>query len=56
MENKVKYIDTSEAIKQRHVDKNSIALHEMLGICFGRKQDTFEPEFEKVKGHIERHL
>jgi len=37
----IKYIDTQEAIKERHVDLNLVAVHENLGVCFGRKRGEF---------------
>jgi len=52
----VRFIDTQEAIKQRHVDMDMIAIHEQLGICFGRKPGTFKPTFTKVKGQVERYM
>lgn len=52
----VKYMDTQDAIKPRHVDLNLLAFHESLGICFGRNPQGFSPEFQEVKGKIERHL
>jgi len=53
---KVKYVPTKEAIKQRHVDLSQVAFHEKMGVCFGRKFGGIKPVFESVKGHIERHL
>ena len=52
----VRYMPTSEAIVQRHVDMNEVALFEKLGICFGRKVQEYEPEFMKISGHIRRHM
>ena len=53
---KIKYMNTPEAIKQRHVDLNLVAFYEELGMCFGRKALKIKPQFEKVEGPIERHL
>ena len=53
---KIQYIPTQEAIKQRHVDLNSVAIYEQLGICFGREKSDIIPEFEKMTGTIERYL
>lgn len=52
----VRYMPTSEAIVQRHVDLNEVALFEKLGICFGRKVEEYKPEFMKISGHIRRHM
>lgn len=53
--NKIHYMPVAEAIKQRGVDINEIALFESLGTCFGRKPWKFEYELE-VKGVVARHL
>jgi 6-phosphofructokinase 1 len=53
---KVYYLPTSEAIKQRPVDVSELALFEDLGICFGRKPATYMPEFVMASGDIPRHL
>ncbi len=53
---KIKYMETKEAIKQRHVDLNLVAIHENLGICFGRKPADTKCTFDKITGHVERHL
>ncbi len=52
----VRYMDTAEVIKQRHVDLDQVALHEQLGVCFGRKAEKFKVNFEKISGKIERYL
>ncbi len=52
----VRYMNTSDAIKQRHVDPALIAYHEQLGVCFGRKPAVSPVEFKKVEGTIERPL
>ncbi|MFA6378649.1 MAG: 6-phosphofructokinase, partial [Candidatus Omnitrophota bacterium] len=54
--NKIRYMETKEAIKQRHVDLDLIPLHETMGICFGRERQNVSPVFEKVHAPIERHL
>jgi 6-phosphofructokinase 1 len=51
---KIIYKPTSEVIRQRHVDLNTVALYEKLGICFGRKPAEFKPILEEEKGEIER--
>lgn len=55
---KIRYMDTQEAIKPRHVDLNMVAFYENLGICFGRKaQDSLAGlKFERVTGPIARDL
>jgi len=54
--NEIRYMETAQAIKQRHVDEKLVELHEALGVCFGRKPVDFNPEFKKMAGGIERHL
>jgi 6-phosphofructokinase 1 len=53
---KVYYLPTSEAIKQRPVDVSELALFEDLGICFGRESEKYLPEFVKASSTIPRHL
>lgn len=50
------YMPIAEAIKQRIVDINEVALFESLGICFGRKPQKFMYEPCEVKGSTSRHL
>ncbi len=50
----IKYMNTQEAIKQRHVDLNLVALYEQLGVCFGRPPAKMESNFKKVDGPVER--
>jgi len=53
----VRYMETAEAIKQRYVDLNQVAIYENLGVCFGRKTEKFSPKFVKFSsGKIERYL
>ncbi len=52
----IRYMDTPEAIKQRHVDVNMVSFYETLGVCFGRKPQEQKLEFKKTSGPIERHL
>jgi len=54
--NEIRYMETKKAIEQRHVDMNLIALHEHLGLSFGRKKAALNPVFKKVEDKIERHL
>jgi 6-phosphofructokinase 1 len=53
---KVYYLPTSEAIKQRPVDVSELALFEDLGICFGRESEKYLPEFVMASSAIPRHL
>lgn len=53
---KIFYIPTADAIKQRCVDIDEIALFESLGTCFGRRPEKFGYESVEVKGPIHRHL
>ena len=52
--NEIRYMQTEDVIKHRQVSQETIRLHESLGLCFGRKPVTFEPQFVEVKGYIER--
>lgn len=54
--NEVRYMTTADAIKQRHVDLDQVAIYESMGVCFGRKPEKYQPVFKKVEGKIERHL
>jgi 6-phosphofructokinase 1 len=53
---KIRYMDTKEAIKQRHVDLNQVAIYEAMGTCFGRAPGKAASQFEKISGTVERHL
>ena len=50
----VYYMETHEAIKQRHVDLDEVTLFEQLGFCFGRVRSSYEPECKKISGPVER--
>jgi len=50
------YMETAEAIKQRHVDLNLVALHERIGVCFGRKLEKVDHKFKKIQSPIPRYL
>jgi len=52
----IRYMNTPDAIKQRHVDLNLVTFYESLGVCFGRQPQKIQPEFKKIDGKIERHL
>ena len=51
---KITYQATAKVIEQRHVDLNTVAFHETLGTCFGRKAGECKPETVEVTGHIDR--
>ncbi len=51
---KITYKPTAEVIKQRLVDMNTVAFHEALGTCFGRRPGEFTPELVEETGAIER--
>lgn len=53
---KVRYMETAEAIKQRHVDLNLVSFYEDLGVCFGRKPAKTDVKFERISPPVERHL
>jgi len=53
---KIYYMPTPEAIRQRGVDLEEIALYENLGICFGRNPERFRYELCEVREAIRRHL
>ncbi len=44
----VTYMPSKQAIVQRHVDLEEIALYEAMGICFGREPKKFEPRLLEV--------
>ncbi len=44
----IRYMPSKQAIKQRYVDLDKIALYEEMGICFGRKVERFVPEFKEI--------
>jgi 6-phosphofructokinase 1 len=50
------YMPTKDAIVQRHVDVNMLALYEELGVCFGRKAAIYKPTFREEKGRSLRYL
>jgi len=53
---KIKYMDTKDAIKQRHVDVELASYHEDLGVCFGREQVKANMEFVKITDKPDRHM
>lgn len=52
----IRYMNTADAIKQRHVDPALITYHEQMGICFGRRPANMKMEFKKIEGKPERPL
>lgn len=52
----VRYMDTKEAIKQRHVDTNQVAIYEAQGICFGRQPVAVNTKAVKLATAPERHF
>ena len=54
--NKIEYIPTAEAIKQRKVDLDELSLYESLGLCFGRQTVPFKSEAVKRQLPVDRHL
>ena len=53
---RIRYMETKEAIKQRHVDLNQVAVYEQMGTCFGRAPGQLSSQFDKIQGPVERHL
>lgn len=51
---KITYQATAKVIEQRHVDMDTVAFHEALGTCFGRRPGECKTETVEVTGHIER--
>lgn len=51
---KITYQATAKVIEPRHVDLNTVAFHETLGTCFGRRAEKFTPEVVEEKGKIDR--
>jgi 6-phosphofructokinase 1 len=52
----VRYMETKEAIKQRHVDTNQVAIYEAQGICFGRQPAAVNTKAVKLTVAPERHF
>lgn len=53
---RIRYMDTKEAIKQRHVDLNQVAVYEQMGTCFGRKPGALINASDKIQAPVDRHL
>ncbi len=54
--NKIRYLKTEDAIKQRHVNLDRVVLYETMGICFGRKRPEQAVQFEEIKGKVDRYI
>ncbi|MDA8388613.1 MAG: 6-phosphofructokinase [Nitrospiraceae bacterium] len=54
--NRIEYIPTAEAIKQKKVDLEELPLYESIGLCFGREPMPFKPEAVKRQLPIDRHM
>ena len=52
----IRYMKTSEAIKQRHVDPSLVSFHEGLGVCFGRQATGPDLRFIELQSAPSRHL
>jgi len=53
---KIQYLPTEEAIKERSVTLERVMMYEAMGICFGRKPVISTFSFEKIQGSIDRYL
>ncbi|MBD3296318.1 MAG: 6-phosphofructokinase [Candidatus Omnitrophica bacterium] len=54
--NEVRYMKAEDAIEQRYVDLEQVALYEQLGKCFGREPEAYKPDFKQVGTGIERYM
>ncbi|MFH1790716.1 MAG: 6-phosphofructokinase [Candidatus Omnitrophota bacterium] len=52
----IRYMRIADAIKQRHVDLDQVALHERLGRSFGREPGPLSPAFREVDGIPQRYM
>jgi 6-phosphofructokinase 1 len=50
------YMNTKDAIVQRHVEPSGLALFEELGVCFGRPAGKFAPKFREERRMGGRYL
>ena len=55
-EGQIKYMDTKQAIKQRHVDIELASFHEDIGVCFGREKVKAKMELVKITESPARHM
>ncbi|MFH1061709.1 MAG: 6-phosphofructokinase [Candidatus Omnitrophota bacterium] len=54
--NQIVYMNTPEAITQRHVCLDNVVLYESMGVCFGRTKAALNVEFKQVTGKIDRYI
>jgi 6-phosphofructokinase 1 len=52
----ISYLKTKDAIQQRHVEVEMLALFEELGVCFGRPPVKFSPAFREERRKSLRYL
>lgn len=52
----INYMPTKEAIVERPVEIEMLAMYERLGVCFGRKPATYSPKFRKENRRNIRYL
>jgi len=52
----ISYLKTKDAIRQRHVEVEMLALFEELGVCFGRRPVKFSPAFREERRKSLRYL
>ncbi len=52
----IRYIPTTEAIRQRHVDLAQVSFHEQQGVCFGRRPENYQPTLRSIEGKVERYM
>jgi 6-phosphofructokinase 1 len=52
----IRYMPTAMAIKQRHVDLEQVAIHETMGISFGREPVPYTPKFKQLETQPERYM
>jgi 6-phosphofructokinase 1 len=56
IEGEIKYMQTKDAIVQRHVELSVVSFYETLGVNFGRKPVAYSARFKEFTGKIERHI
>ncbi len=55
--NRIRYMPTKDAIVERYVDLDLLSFYEQMDVCFGRKQQPFEPVFVENDGSpVERFM
>ncbi len=52
----IQYMKTAQAIKQRTVNKEQVALHETMGVCFGRNPASYSAEVAETASQPVRFL